>query len=1196
MIALLVLASLVLSTYNWTPEIPEDDTESSNLLHSRLIEGGAHFSDARAVGQSFATTAAGTTDVVATHMVHDSSTGDSIIAGFFMGEIDQFSGDVVGTETISFGNNNVVGSGFVNLFVAMIDSNGAWQWADAPSFSSTFVPELAITGMELTSDGGAVLGGYYYGDLTFDSISASSTGWYDGWVGKISNSGNWEWVKELHAPADDFQCRVLGRGLAVDSSDNVYQVGSFVSNITASTCPSTDVGSNGDQTYDGYTIKLNSNGQEQWHTQSTNAGSNNVLLDIIVSGTTIIALNVFETSVTFGSTTENINAQAWSTALATISSSGQWTGSTHLAGVGAVSNGVEDISFPVGLAEGPNGEVLVSGFFGNQLDLAGQTYTSTGENDSFLLDIDTSLAENWATILSGPDDDIIGGMLTDVSGNITITAAIDSDTSLGPWTNTLNGGDLDTYIATLNSSGVVTGEPVNFGGTMTDDVIAANAMAMSSNGLILAGAFLGDIDLDDDGTADISNNDDVIDVLVWIPDLGPKDFDEDGVFDPEDNCPTIPNADQLDYDGDEQPGVIPSQSSGNFGGDECDNDDDEDQVEDVDDNCPLGELGWISNSDAAAGEVTDLDGDGCKDATEDLDDDGDGICDSGGPSTYGLSGSCLPSYTGQDDCPDGETGWLSGDMIADANGNPVSTDHDSDGCKDEGIQNNQFGEDVDDDNDDMDDPVDYCPKGEINWTSTLETDRDQDGCRDAGEDLNDDNDDYLDANDNCPFIFGTSIVDRRGCLDSDGDGYSDSDENWTVDDGADAFPYESTQWRDSDFDGYGDNPTGFEADDCPTSAGTSEFDRRGCPDADSDGYSDPGAAWPAKDCPSLTGVCGDALPDDSTQWTDFDGDGYGDNYNNQSWSDSRDSAWPGGYVFLAKDQDACPLLPGTSVESGILGCPDADGDGWADFADAFPANACQYKDTDGDGYGDNPECEDYDDCLLQPGTSTADRLGCTDTDGDGFSDPTSNWLPDDCGADACADAYVDDVTQWKDTDGDGFGDNPNGTTPDQCIELPEDVDGNEDDDGCPEEETILGGGLSGVFDGDNPMGMIAIGAALLLVIVASVLLLRRRGGKEDYFDDGYGDSQMEAYVQQMIAQGYPEATARAYAQQQFGVAAAAAAPAAGYAAQPAAAAPAQVAASTATNPRMEAYVQQLIQQGYPEETARAYAMQYADRF
>ena len=42
--------------------------------------------------------------------------------------------------------------------------------------------------------------------------------------------------------------------------------------------------------------------------------------------------------------------------------------------------------------------------------------------------------------------------------------------------------------------------------------------------------------------------------------------------------------------------------------------------------------------------------------------------------------------------------------------------------------------------------------------------------------------------------------------------------------------------------------------------------------------------------------------------------------------------------------------------------------------------------------------------------------------------------------------------------------------------------------------------------------------------------------------------------------------------------------------------PAAQPSAQATNPKMEAYVQQLIAQGYPEAQARAYAMQFADRF
>jgi len=61
--------------------------------------------------------------------------------------------------------------------------------------------------------------------------------------------------------------------------------------------------------------------------------------------------------------------------------------------------------------------------------------------------------------------------------------------------------------------------------------------------------------------------------------------------------------------------------------------------------------------------------------------------------------------------------------------------------------------------------------------------------------------------DDCPNIEGNSTNDRVGCLDSDGDGWSNSDENWTVNDGADAFENDKTQWKDLDKDGFGDNST-----------------------------------------------------------------------------------------------------------------------------------------------------------------------------------------------------------------------------------------------------------------------------------------------------------------------------------------------------------------------------------------------------
>ena len=303
-----------------------------------------------------------------------------------------------------------------------------------------------------------------------------------------------------------------------------------------------------------------------------------------------------------------------------------------------------------------------------------------------------------------------------------------------------------------------------------------------------------------------------------------------------------------------------------------------------------------------------------------------------------------------------------------------------------------------------------------------------------------------DDDDDCPNTYGTSTNDREGCPDSDGDGYSNPDATWTANEGADAFPSETTQWADQDFDGYGDNPAGVEADACVTVLGNSTTDRFGCLDDDGDGYSNNDATWlvsngadacnsvkafsnidrngcPDEDGdgasdPDPTGINGsvwtvtdgaDAFLGDATQWSDQDGDGYGDN------------------PPPATEGDACNTTLGTSYQDRF-GCIDSDGDGYSDGdagwtsaqgADAFPSEPSQWADQDGDGYGDNASGVNADSCPTTFGTSTeVGNLGCSDLDGDGYADGD--------------DAFPMDSTQWSDTDGDGYGDESTGTNPDAC--------------------------------------------------------------------------------------------------------------------------------------------------------------------
>ena len=132
--------------------------------------------------------------------------------------------------------------------------------------------------------------------------------------------------------------------------------------------------------------------------------------------------------------------------------------------------------------------------------------------------------------------------------------------------------------------------------------------------------------------------------------------------------------------------------------------------------------------------------------------------------------------------------------------------------------------------------------------------------------MDSDGDGNNDPYDDCIEVPGNSTIDRRGCPDPDGDGYSNEN---------DSFPSDQYEWNDTDADGIGDN-----ADQCPTVWGNSTWPTIGCPDTDGDGVEDPSDAFPA----------------DPSETNDTDGDGFGDN------------------------SDQCPLDPGP-----VDGCPEAPG-------------------------------------------------------------------------------------------------------------------------------------------------------------------------------------------------------------------------------------------------------------------------------
>jgi hypothetical protein len=257
-------------------------------------------------------------------------------------------------------------------------------------------------------------------------------------------------------------------------------------------------------------------------------------------------------------------------------------------------------------------------------------------------------------------------------------------------------------------------------------------------------------------------------------------------------------------------------------------------------------------------------------------------------------------------------------------------------------------------------------------------------------DTDEDQDGVLDGDDICPNTSTGIVVDESGCpIDYDGDGVS------------------------------------YLSDNCPGTPNGVSVDENGCAtDSDQDGIPDY-----MDDCPqTLSGLS----VDQQGCATDPDQDGY------------------------ANSADDCPDIYGTSTKgqhaTKLFGCPDTDGDGWADTIDAFPTDATEWLDSDNDGCGDNSDAfpQDPDECI--------------DTDEDGYGDNI--------------DSFPDDPAEFADKDNDGVGDEG-----DKCNTSNSNAEIGSD--GCEIEE-----GYSSLV-----VGLVSGVGGLLLIIIILLLVMMKRGGR-----------------------------------------------------------------------------------------------------
>ncbi len=600
-------------------------------------------------------------------------------------------------------------------------------------------------------------------------------------------------------------------------------------------------------------------------------------------------------------------------------------------------------------------------------------------------------------------------------------------------------GDGDTSVAIEFDHTYIEPYPEGVTVSLTVTNPASSISGETSTVIIINPEF---IDTDDDGVADPNDN---------CPfDYNPlqEDSDTDLLGDACDNCPFVYNPAQENMDADpNHPGYDPNNPD--TMGDACDPDIDGDGFDNnfADPNDPNDDNCWyVYNPDQL-----DTDGNGQGDAC-DNDDDGDGVNDSEDncPLAYnpgqedidgdGIGDVCDADRDGDgihndiDNCPDDYNPGQE-DVDGDGLGDACDNDSDNDGVLDDGDGSGTAGDNpcTGGETENCDD---NCPLA----SNPNQEDMDSDGEGDACDD-DIDGDGILNDYDNCPNVANADQLNHDD--DGLGDACDDDDDNDGYVDGEDNCPLDyNPDQNDVDGNGIGDV--------CDL-------------DADGDGLPNDHDNCPYVYNPLQEDVDGDGIGDACD--LDSDNDGIEDSNDNcllvynpdQGDTDGDDVGNLCDNCLMVKNRDQA----------------DTDGDGLGDACDNCPtiANGSQ-ADRDGDGVGDacDPDGDgdgvpdDFDNCpnLPNPEQDDADGDGLgdvceTDIDGDGIRDPFDN-CPTRANADqgdndgdglgnVCDNCLATSNPDQADADGDGVGDACD-NCPDVANANQEDIDGDGVGDAC----------------------------------------------------------------------------------------------------------------------------------------------------
>jgi len=126
-------------------------------------------------------------------------------------------------DSTSLGSTYLCSIGYFDVFVALLDSNGNWQWArNCGSMNYDYCYAVATD-----AESNSYITGFYRSTAYFGATQLSCSGGGDVFIAKLNSNGIFQWAKKIGSSNDD-----AGSSLAVAADGNVFATGYFSASVT----------------------------------------------------------------------------------------------------------------------------------------------------------------------------------------------------------------------------------------------------------------------------------------------------------------------------------------------------------------------------------------------------------------------------------------------------------------------------------------------------------------------------------------------------------------------------------------------------------------------------------------------------------------------------------------------------------------------------------------------------------------------------------------------------------------------------------------------------------------------------------------------------------------------------------------------------------------------------------------------------